>query len=244
MNGAKLWGSCSVTRARQPRSKTGTRIRWLPDLEVFTDIDIPVDYYRDVLKRQAVVNAGVTVPPAQSGRREALRPRTFSMKTASPTISGSWPGTDALTEPVCWEAERRGRDRADKPEYKVKLNIACCFSNRHPPGGALPQLQLPGARRRPGKGHPPGLCLRRSTSICSENGKYTKDESKITFPDVQDCLILVSNNFSTQTSYENQTKKAITNKFIQDAMTEFLREQLQVYFIENPMRRRRSPARC
>ena len=43
----------------------------------------------------------------------------------------------------------------------------------------------------------------------------------------------MSNNFSTQTSYENQTKKAITNKFIQEAMTEFLRSRMEIYFIEN-----------
>ena len=47
--------------------------------------------------------------------------------------------------------------------------------------------------------------------------------------------MLVGNSLSTMTSYENQTKKAITNKFIQDAMTEFLREQLNIYFIENKM---------
>ena len=66
-------------------------------------------------------------------------------------------------------------------------------------------------------------------------GKYQKSESKITWADVEDCLVLVSNNFSTQTSYENQTKKAINNKFVQEAMTEFLRAQLEVYFIENPL---------
>ena len=64
--------------------------------------------------------------------------------------------------------------------------------------------------------------------------KYTKGESKITFPDIQDALVLVSNNFSTQTSYENQTKKAINNKGVQEVMTEFLRAQMEVYFIENP----------
>lgn len=36
--------------------KTGTKIHWLPDLEVFTEISIPSEYFRDVLKRQAVVN--------------------------------------------------------------------------------------------------------------------------------------------------------------------------------------------
>ena len=141
-------------------------------------------------------------------------------------------GEDPLTEPVCWETERRGRDRADKPEYKVKLNIAWCFSNRvhlieHYHNSSF--LEYGGS---------PDKATRLAfvyaiDKYLKENNKYTKGESKITFPDVQDCLVLVSSNFSTQTSYENQTKKAITNKFVQDAMSEFLREQLQVYFIEN-----------
>ena len=46
--------------------------------------------------------------------------------------------------------------------------------------------------------------------------------------------MLISSSFSTQTSYENQTKKAINNKFIYDAMTAWLKQQIEVYFIENP----------
>ena len=42
------------------------------------------------------------------------------------------------------------------------------------------------------------------------------------------------------TSYENQTKKAITNKFVAQAMTEFLKHQLEVYFIEHPDEARES----
>ena len=116
----------------------------------------------------------------------------------------------------------------------MKLNVACCFSNKVPRGGALPQLQLLGAWRLPGKGHAVRPLSTPLTSTSGTTASTPKDESKITYPDVQDCLVLVSNNFSTQTSYENQTKKAITNKFIQDAMNDFLREQLEVYFIENP----------
>ena len=141
-------------------------------------------------------------------------------------------GDDPITRPVCWEAERQGRDRADKPEYKVKLNIAWCFSNRvhlmeHYHNSSFLE-----------HGGSPDKATRLAfvaalDKYLRENNKYTKGESKITFPDVQECLLLVSSNFSTQTSYENQTKKAITNKFIQDAMSEFLRQQLQVFFIEN-----------
>ena len=67
-----------------------------------------------------------------------------------------------------------------------------------------------------------------------QKNMYKKGESKIKFEDVQDCLIFVSSSFSTQTSYENQTKKSITNRFIQQAMTEFLRHNLEVYFLEKP----------
>ena len=150
------------------------------------------------------------------------------MSTASGTIWRSWQGRI----PCSPKAEKRGRDRADKPEYKVKLNIAWCFSNRvhlieHYHNSSF--LEYGGS---------PDKATRLAfvyaiDKYLKENNKYTKGESKITFPDVQDCLVLVSSNFSTQTSYENQTKKAITNKFVQDAMSEFLREQLQVYFIEN-----------
>ena len=226
----EIAGEMRVTELK--RRHTGSTIRWLPDLEVFTDIDIPADYYREVLRRQAVVNAGVTFRlrcEVAPGKFEA---EDFLYEHGIRDYLAELAGEDPLTEPVCWETERRGRDRADKPEYKVKLNIAWCFSNRvhlieHYHNSSF--LEYGGS---------PDKATRLAfvyaiDKYLKENNKYTKGESKITFPDVQDCLVLVSSNFSTQTNYENQTKKAITNKFVQDAMSEFLREQLQVYFIEN-----------
>ena len=214
------------------RRKTGTTIRWLPDLEVFTDIDIPLDYYRDVMKRQAVVNAGVTFRLRSEVSAGRFDTQDFLYENGIRDYIAELAGEDPITEPVCWEAERQGRDRADKPEYKVKLNIAWCFSNRvhlmeHYHNSSFLE-----------HGGSPDKATRLAfvaalDKYLRDNNKYTKGESKITFPDVQECLLLVSSNFSTQTSYENQTKKAITNKFIQDAMSEFLRQQLQVYFIEN-----------
>ena len=214
------------------KKRTGTCIRWLPDLEVFTDIDVPLDYYRDVMKRQAVVNAGVTfrlrneTAPGQFDTEDFLYPNGIQDYIAELV------GLDGLTEPVYWEAERRGRDREDKPEYKVKLAVACCFSNRvaiceHYHNSSF--LEHGGAPEKATRLAFVGAI----DKYCRDNNKYLKGEAKLTFADVQDCLVLISNNFSTQTSYENQTKKAITNKFIQDAMVEFFRSRLQVYFIEN-----------
>ena len=225
-------GGLQVKELTANKKKTGTRIHWLPDLDVFTDIAVPLDYYRDAMKRQAVVNAGVTfrllneTAAGQFDTEEFLYPRGIQDYIAELA------GDDALTEPVFWEAERRGRDRADKPEYKVKLSVALCFSNRV----ALCEHYHNSSFLEHGGSPEKATRLALVGAIdkyLRENNKYLKSEAKITYPDVQDCLILVSNNFSTQTSYENQTKKAITNKFVQDAMAEFLRSRLEIYFIEN-----------
>jgi len=213
--------------------KTGTTIRWKPDLDVFTDISIPTDYYIDVLKRQAVVNAGVTFRFRNQvgGKFETT---DFQYENGISDYVTELVGESGLTLPVFWQTERKGRDRADKPEYKVKLSVSFCFSNKtqiiehyHNSSwlehGGSPEKAMRSA------------FVSAIDSYLKQQNKYTKNESKITFPDIQDALVLVSNNFSTQTSYENQTKKAINNKFVQEAMTEFLRAQLEVYFIENPL---------
>ena len=169
-----------------PGKKTGSRFRWLPDLEVFTDIDIPVDYYRDVLKRQAVVNAGVTFRLRNQVGPNKFESEDFRYENGIIDYVKELSGENTLTQPVFWQTERKGRDRADKPEYKVKLSVSFCFSN------AVQVIE------------------HYHNSSWLEHGG------------------------STQTSYENQTKKAINNKFVQEAMSEFLKAQLEVYFIENP----------
>ncbi len=213
--------------------KTGTLIRWKPDLEVFTDINIPPEYYEDVMKRQAVVNAGVTFRfRKQSGSK--FETTDFQYENGIQDYVSELAGEDALTLPVFWQTERRGRDRSDKPEYKVKLSVSFCFSNK---------VQVVEHYHNSSwleHGGSPDKAVRSAfvsaiDSYLKGQNKYTKNESKITFPDIQDALVLVSNNFSTQTSYENQTKKAINNKFVQEAMTEFLRSQMEVYFMENPI---------
>ncbi|MBQ9837641.1 MAG: DNA topoisomerase [Oscillospiraceae bacterium] len=225
-------GGLKVEELTTNKKRTGSTIRWLPDLEVFTDIDIPVEYYRDVMKRQAVVNAGVTFRLKREVSSGKFETEEFLYQSGISDYIAELVGEDALTAPVCWDAERRGRDREDKPEYKVKLNVALCFSNRvkvveHYHNSSF--LEYGGSPEKATR-----LALVGAIDkYLRENNKYQKGESKITYPDVQECLVLVSNNFSTQTSYENQTKKSITNKFVQETMAEFLRSRMEIYFIEN-----------
>ncbi|MDR0490987.1 MAG: DNA topoisomerase, partial [Oscillospiraceae bacterium] len=211
--------------------RTGTVIRWKPDLDVFTDIAVPAEYFMDTLKRQAVANAGVTFrfKDQTDGKFETS---DFLYGNGTLDYVTELAGEDPLTQPVFIESERRGRDREDKPEYKVKLSASFCFSNKvnvieyYHNSSWLEHGGSPEKATR-------SAFVAEIDAYLRKNGKYQKNESKIAFIDVQDCLILITNCFSTQTSYENQTKKAITNKFIQESTTEFLRSQLEVYFIEN-----------
>ena len=214
------------------RKKTGTDIRWRPDLEVFTDIDIPLEYYTATLKRQAVVNAGVTFRLRNEIAAGKFETTDFVYQNGILDYVGEIAGEETLSTPCFIQAERKGRDRADKPEYKVKLSAAFCFSNKV---SAIEYyhnssfLEHGGAPEKAAR----SAFVSAVDGYIKKAGKYQKNESKISFQDVADCLVLVTNCFSTQTSYENQTKKAITNRFIQEAMTDFLRSQLEVYFIEH-----------
>ncbi len=216
------------------RKKTGSKIRWKPDDQVFTDVNVPLDWFRDVIKRQAVVNAGLLFVLRDQKQTGGFENYEYVYQNGISDyvkeIIGSEP---ALTGVQFWQGERIGRDREDKAEYKVKMQFACCFSNRvklieyyhnssHLEHGGSPEKAVKSA------------FVSQIDAYIKSAGKYLKNESKISFQDVEECLVLVSSSFSSQTSYENQTKKAITNKFVAEAMTDFLKHQLEVFFIENP----------
>ena len=213
------------------RKKTGSCFHWKPDKLVFTDINIPVEYYRDVLRRQAVVNKGITFRfRNQVGGK--FETEEFCYADGIRQYIEELVGDNAFTMPVYWEAERRGRDAENRPEMKLKITASFCFSKQ------ISHIEYYHNSSWLEYGGAPEKAVRNAfvyaiDAYLKSQNKYTKSESKITFQDVQDCLILVTNCFSTQTSYENQTKKAITNKFVQEAMTEFFRSRLHVYFIEN-----------
>lgn len=220
---------------KEPYSKkdTGTKITWKPDLEVFTDIDIQPEYFIDIMKRQAIVNAGVEFCfKNQNGK--AFDTSTFNYVNGIVDHVAEVIGEDGLTSVQHWSTEVKTRDRNDKPEYKCKMDIAVAFSNKV----SLTEYYHNSSWLE--HGGAPDKAVRNAfvyqiDSYLKQNNKYNKTESKIKFDDVEDCLVCVISSFSSVSSYENQTKKAVTNKGIQDAMTAFLRQSLEIYFIENPL---------
>ena len=212
---------------------TGTKIRWKPDLEVFTDIDIKPEYFLDIIKRQAIVNAGLRfIFKNQIG--ENFDVTEFNYENGIVDHVRELVGEDFLTPVQFWTGEKKVRDREDKPYYKTKINVAFAFSNKMSLSEYYHNsswLEYGGAPEKAVK----NAFVYQIDAYLKQNGKYNKNESKITFADVEDCLVIVVSSFSNVTSYENQTKKSITNKGIQDAMVEMFRHQLEVYFIENPL---------
>ncbi len=216
------------------RKKTGSKIRWKPDDQVFTDINVPLEWFQEVIKRQAVVNAGLLFILRDQKPGGGFENYEYLYQNGISDYVKELVGSEqTLTGVQFWQGERTGRDREDKPEYKVKMQFACCFSNRvklieyyhnssHLEHGGSPEKAVKSA------------FVSQIDAYIKSSGKYLKNESKISFQDVEECLVLVSSSFSSQTSYENQTKKAITNKFVAEAMTDFLKHQLEVFFIENP----------
>ena len=226
----ELVGEMQVSPA--DRKKTGTVITWMPDLEVFTQIDIPAEYFTDVLHRQAVVNAGVTFRfrnQTERGFEESL----FLYENGIADYVAELAGENPHTSIEFWNDEKTGRDREDKKDYRVRFSCAFCFC------GAVHVIEHYHNSSWLEHGGAPEKAVKSAfvSSIdgwLKQNNKYNKNEAKITWADIQETLIFVSNNFSTQTSYENQTKKAVNNRFIQDGMVEFLKERMQVFMLEHP----------
>ena len=222
-----------LTKEPFGRKNTGTKIKWKPDLEVFTDISIPYEYFADVLKKQAVVNAGVKFIFKYQNADGSFQESEFFYQNGISDYAAEILGEDYLTPVQSWSFETKVRDREDKPFYKLKAAVSVAFSNKVCGAEYYHNssfLEHGGATERAVK----SAFVSQIDSYLKQNNKYTKNENKISFVDIEDSLVVIISSFSTMTSYENQTKKSITNKGIQDALTDMLKRNLEVYFIENP----------
>lgn len=223
-----------VKEEYKKRGDSGTRIKWKPDLKVFTDINIPVEYFEKTIKRQAIVNDGIKFVFKNQISSASFDTKEYCYENGIQDYVKDIAGDKAFTTPQYWECERVGKDREDLNEYKLKIKAALCFSldtqlKEYYHNSSF--LEHGGAPEKAFK----SAFVSQINAYLKANNKYNKTDSQINIQDIEECIIFVVSSFSTQTSYENQTKKAITNKFIQEAMTDFFRKQLEVYFIENKM---------
>ena len=223
-----------LKKEKYDKKDTGTRIKWKPDLDVFTDINIPIEYFQETIKRQAIVNDGVKFILKNQTSASKFETFEYCYNDGIMDYVKELAGDTAFTTPQYWECERKGKDREDLPEYKLKIKSAICFSLKNQLKEYYHNSSFLEHGGAPEKAFRSAF-VNQINAYLKANNKYSKNDGQINIQDVEDCIIFVVSSFSTQTSYENQTKKAITNKFIQEAMTDFFRKQLEVYFIENKM---------
>ncbi len=223
-----------LKKEKVKNKNTGTKIRWKPDLSVFTDIEVPKEYFTDVIKRQAIVNAGVKFIFKDEVKPNEFEETEFLYENGIVDYVKELSGNDIMMPIQDWHTEKKVRDREDKPEYRVKVNVAVTFSNKFHMAEYYHNSSWLEHGGTPEKAVKTAF-VSQIDSYIKHTGKYNKNESKITFADIEDCLIIVISSFSSMTSYENQTKKSITNKGIQEVMVEMLKHCLEVYFLENPL---------
>lgn len=223
-----------LKKEKYDKKDTGTRIKWKPDLDVFTDINIPIEYFQETIKRQAIINDGVKFILKNQISASKFETFEYCYNDGIMDYVKEIAGDTAFTTPQYWECERKGKDREDLPEYKLKIKSAICFSLKNQLKEYYHNSSFLEHGGAPEKAFRSAF-VNQINAYLKANNKYSKNDGQINIQDVEDCIIFVVSSFSTQTSYENQTKKAITNKFIQEAMTDFFRKQLEVYFIENKM---------
>lgn len=223
-----------LKKEKYDKKDTGTRIKWKPDLDVFTDINIPIEYFQETIKRQAIVNDGVKFILKNQTSASKFETFEYCYNDGIMDYVKEIAGDTAFTTPQYWECERKGKDREDLPEYKLKIKSAICFSLKNQLKEYYHNSSFLEHGGAPEKAFRSAF-VNQINAYLKANNKYSKNDGQINIQDVEDCIIFVVSSFSTQTSYENQTKKAITNKFIQEAMTDSFRKQLEVYFIENKM---------
>lgn len=223
-----------LKKEKYDKKDTGTRIKWKPDLDVFTDINIPIEYFQETIKRQAIVNDGVKFILKNQTSASKFETFEYCYNDGIMDYVKEIAGDTAFTTPQYWECERKGKDREDLPEYKLKIKSAICFSLKNQLKEYYHNSSFLEHGGAPEKAFRSAF-VNQINAYLKANNKYSKNDGQINIQDVEDCIIFVVSSFSTQTSYENQTKKAITNKFIQEAMTDFFRKQLEVYFIENKL---------
>ena len=213
--------------------RKGTVVHWKPDLDVFTDINIPKEFFTETMRRQSVVNSGISFVFRNETEKGKFEEEKFYYENGIMDYISEMVGESSMTAPVLWHLETQGRDRADKDEYKLKADFSFCVSN------TVNVIEYYHNSSFLEYGGAPDKAVKVAFTYALDKylktaGKYNKNESKITFADVSDCLVLVINSASTMTSYENQTKKAINNTFIYEAMSDYLKKNLEIYFVENP----------
>lgn len=220
----------SFDKEKTSSKETGTYIKWKPDLEVFTGIDIPIEWIKEYLKEQAIVNKGTRMVIIDESTNSE---EVFYYKEGIKDYIQEVTNSSQLTSLQYYEIDAKGRDREDMPEYRARFQVGFTFTNENNMFDSYHNSSFLS------EGGSPKDAVKSSFAYSvhryiTDNNLYKKKEKRVTWDDIEDSISIITNTYSMKTSYKGQTKHAITNEFIRDYMNIWLREQLEIYFTENP----------
>lgn len=210
---------------------TGTTIHYKPDSEVFTEVDIPVEWLRETMQEQAVIAKGIRFQVVDEIKDNTV---DYIYENGIRDYIIELSQGKNFSEVIYFNKEGVGRDTESRPEYRAKFELALAFNNDVPK-----QIYFHNSSKLEYGGSPQKAIRNALVAVIhnylKENSKYNSGEKSINYVDVEDSLLAICSSFSTSTSYENQTKKSITNKFVGELIQDTIKEQLEIYFTENPL---------
>ena len=213
------------------RLPSGTKVRWKPDTDVFDEINFPDKWFLEYIKRQAIVNKGLKISFTNKEGEVFKEYYEDGIRDYIKEISDD---KNFTPEEYFETDDIWGSDRSDREDYKSKFEVAYTFNNDN---YAMESYHNSSYLSEGGSPHDAvkSAFVHTIDRLIKKLNKYNKNEKKISFTDIEESLIIITNTYSTETQYKNQTKLAISNKFIRDKLNELLRSNLQVFFVENPL---------
>ncbi|MER2007171.1 MAG: toprim domain-containing protein [Psychrobacillus sp.] len=230
--GIEVEGSYNFTKQKNDDDTIGTEITWRPSSECFRGKgEIDDEYIETTLADQSIVNGGLKFIFENEKTGEVKE--FYYENGIADYINSITSEEHRLTNVIHFNTERKGRDNEEDKDYKIKANIYFSFNretsfNRY----------YHNTSWLANGGTPEDFIKNSFTFIVDkflkEQNLYNKNEKKVSFDDIADSLVIVTSTFSTISLFTDQTKKEMRSDFMKKEITAWMREQLSIYFVENP----------
>ena len=230
--GVEVEGSYQFVKQQVHENFVGTEITWRPSQEVFRGKgEVDDDFIELTLQDQSIVNGGLRF--VFNNDKVGESKEYYYENGVADYIKSISNEEHMLTDVISFTTEQKGRDNEADKDYRIKTDINFAFNRET----SFSRYYHNTSWLENG-GTPEEFIKNSFTFVIDkflkEQNLYNKNEKKVTFEDISDSLIVITSTYSTISLFTDQTKKKIGSDFMKQSVTKWLREQLEIYFIENP----------
>lgn len=208
---------------------TGTEINYKPDLRVFTDINIDTNWIQTKLKRQAMINNGISLEFTDELNDLKI---TYEYDNKTEYIKDLI-NDNYISDFISFNGEGEGKDRKDLPTYLMDYSLDLVFNNDN----SIQEYYHNSSELTELNNNVTTSAFIKSITKAIHNyiteNKLYKAKEKIKYSDIEDSIDFILCTRSTRTSYANQTKLSIDNEFIKNFISKDIEDKLYLYLNEN-----------